>query len=73
MTNNSNPLDALYTEGAVTDTAGLYDSWAAQYEADLRAIGYAAADRCPEPIALVGNAPGATAHARTAGNLTHLS
>ena len=48
---DDNPLDALYTEGAVTDTAGLYDDWAEKYEADLRAIGYAAADRCAAALA----------------------
>ena len=51
MNDTENPLDALYTEGAVTDTAGLYDDWAAQYEADLKVIGYAAADRCAEALA----------------------
>ena len=51
MSKDHNPLDALYTEGAVTDTAGLYDDWAEQYESDLRAIGYAAADRCAEALA----------------------
>ena len=43
MTNKQNPLDAVYTEGAVTDAAELYDNWAEEYEADLRAVGYATA------------------------------
>lgn len=51
MGGDENPLDALYTEGAVTDTAGLYDNWAEKYEADLKAIGYAAADRCATALA----------------------
>ena len=51
MSKDCNPLDALYTEGAVTDTAGLYDEWAEKYEADLKAIGYAAAERCAEALA----------------------
>ena len=51
MNDQENPLDALYTEGAVTDTAGLYDDWAERYEADLEAIGYAAADRCAAALA----------------------
>lgn len=51
MSKENNPLDALYTQGAVTDTAGLYDEWAEKYEADLREIGYAAADRCAEALA----------------------
>ena len=52
MSNNENPLDALYTKGAVTDTAGLYDDWAEKYEADLKAIGYAAAERCAAALAI---------------------
>ena len=36
---------------AVTDTAGLYDDWAEKYESDLKAIGYAAAERCAEALA----------------------
>ena len=51
MSSDENPLDALYTEGAVTDTAGLYDDWAEKYEADLKGIGYAAADRCATALA----------------------
>ena len=51
MSGDDDPLDALYTEGAVTDTAGLYDDWAARYERDLKAIGYAAADRCAAALA----------------------
>lgn len=51
MTNKQNPLDAVYTEGAVTDAAELYDNWAEEYEADLRAVGYAAAGRCASALA----------------------
>ena len=51
MSGDDNPLDAIYTEGAVTDTAGLYDDWSEKYEADLKAIGYAAADRCAAALA----------------------
>ena len=51
MSDEENPLDALYTEGAVTDTAGLYDNWSEKYEADLKAAGYAAADRCAAALA----------------------
>lgn len=51
MSGDDNPLDAIYTEGAVTDTAGLYDDWAEKYEADLKAIGYAAPDRCAAALA----------------------
>ena len=51
MGDENNPLDALYTEGAVTDTAALYDDWSEKYEADLEAIGYAAADRCAAALA----------------------
>lgn len=52
MKKEENPLDALYTEGAVTDTVGLYDKWAEKYEADLIAIGYAAAMRCAQALAI---------------------
>ena len=51
MSGDENPLDAIYTEGAVTDTAGLYDDWSEKYETDLRAIGYAAANRCAAALA----------------------
>ena len=51
MKREEDPLDALYTEGAVTDTAGLYDKWAEEYEADLKAVGYASADRCATALA----------------------
>lgn len=51
MSGDENPLDAIYTEGAVADTAGLYDDWSEKYEADLKAIGYAAADRCAAALA----------------------
>ncbi len=51
MSGDKNPLDAIYTEGAVIDTAGLYNDWSEKYEADLKAIGYAAADRCALALA----------------------
>ena len=51
MTTEQNLLDAVYTEGAVTDAAELYDNWAEEYEADLRAVGYAAAERCARALA----------------------
>jgi predicted TPR repeat methyltransferase len=51
MSGDENPLDALYTEGAVTDAVGLYDDWSEYYEADLKAIGYAAAHRCAAALA----------------------
>ena len=51
MSTKHNPLDAVYTEGAVTDAAELYDNWAEEYEADLRAVGYAAPERCARALA----------------------
>ena len=51
MTTQQTPLDAVYTEGAVTDAAELYDNWAEKYEADLRAVDYAAAERCARALA----------------------
>ena len=51
MKSEEDPLAALYTDGAVTDTAGLYDKWAEEYEADLKAVGYASADRCATALA----------------------
>ena len=57
MTTEQNPLDAVYTEGGVTDAAELYDNWAEKYEADLRAVGYAAAERCARGLASADPAP----------------
>ncbi len=71
MSDSENPLDALYTEGAVTDTATLYDDWAERYEADLKSIGYAAADRCAAALAAAD--PGLTSPVVDLGCGTGLS
>lgn len=48
---DSNPLDFLYSDDKDYNPAPMYDAWAAQYEDDLRAIGYAAPTRCAEALA----------------------
>ena len=53
MTNHKNHLGQSYKLDSVTDTQAYYSDWAATYDAEIMANGYASPQRCADALAKV--------------------
>ncbi|MGK0272283.1 MAG: putative TPR repeat methyltransferase [Cocleimonas sp.] len=53
MTNHKNHLGQSYKLDSVTDTQAYYSDWAATYDAEIMANGYASPQRCADTLAKV--------------------